>query len=59
MEYEKELQLKTVQCQEMDNALKLEQNLNTKLYDDVSVCLYIALDHPLLSDHYNSNNLDL
>lgn len=42
MEYEKELQLKTVQCQEMDNALKLEQNLNTKLYDDVSVCLYIA-----------------
>ena len=28
--------MKTVQCQEMSEALKLEQNLNNKLYDDVS-----------------------
>ena len=36
LEYEKELGIKTVECQEMSEALKLEQNLNNKLYDDVS-----------------------
>ena len=28
--------MKTIECQEMTEALKLEQNLNNKLYDDVS-----------------------
>ncbi|XP_019856985.1 PREDICTED: citron Rho-interacting kinase-like isoform X1 [Amphimedon queenslandica] len=35
LEYEKELGMKTVECQEMTEALKLEQNLNNKLYDDI------------------------